>query len=227
MRQIEVADALWAQVPTDLLEDAGDHAERAVCAVCRLPIEIGASPVSMLAYIEPEGPISLALAHRDCSDSRVIAAIAKDHPAESIDTFVAMRWRAHLRSRRPGAMLLWDNLDSEADGPGAILGRVLEALGFVAPVGPTDLMAPPRVGAVRAALQGNDLSLVLADPDISEPELQSFPDVTGGPWIEQARLDRAIVVVYGHLQLGRSEIGLVDIAADAGELIAAVVAFRD
>lgn len=80
MKRIEVADALWAEVPTHLFEDAVDAVEQATCAVCTFPIDIGTSPASMLAFIESEGPISLALAHRDCSDSRVIAATANEHP---------------------------------------------------------------------------------------------------------------------------------------------------
>lgn len=222
MRRIEVADELWTGIPANLLENAVDCVEQATCAVCKRPIDIGASPASMLAYVEPEGPISLALAHPGCSDSRVIAATAQDHPSESIDTAAAMRWRAHLRLRRPGAMLLWDDLDARAEGPG-VLGSVLGELGFVIPVEPLKRMAPPMVDTLGATLRDDDLLLVLADSEVPESELISFPDVTGGPWIEQASLDQAIVVVYGHLQLGRSGVELVDDLVEKGEVLAAVL----
>lgn len=137
-----------------------------------------------------------------------------------------MRWRAHLRLRRPGAMLLWDNLDVGTGGS-ELLGRVLEELGFVVAVETLERMAPPALEAVDAVLRDTDLSLILADPDLAEPELLSFPGITGGPWVEQAKLDQAIVVVYGHLQLGRSTVGFADLAVEDGEVLAAVVPFRD
>jgi hypothetical protein len=222
MRRIEVSDELWTEIPAHLLEGAVDCVGQATCPVCKRPIDIGVSPASMLAYIEPEGPISLALTHRSCSDSRIIAATAQDHPSESIDTAAAMRWRAHLRLRRPGAMLLWDDLDTRADGP-RVLGSILGELGFAIAVEPLEHMTPPMLNTLGAALRGDDLSLIISDPEVPEPELTSFPDVTGGPWVEQARLDQAIVVVYGRLQLGKSGVELVDDLIEKGEVLAAVL----
>lgn len=208
-------------------EDAVDYVEDASCVVCGAPIDVGATPASMLASIEADGPISLALAHGGCSDSRVIPARVEQHPPESIEIAAAMRWHAHLRLLTPGAMLLWDELVAEAEGPG-MLGPVLGQLGFEAPVEPLGQMTPPAVDSLGATLRGDDLSLIITAPEAGELELMSFPEVTGGPWIEQARVDRTIIVVYGRLRLGRSPIGFSDPAIElGGEILAAAIPFWD
>jgi hypothetical protein len=135
-----------------------------------------------------------------------------------------MRRRAHVRLLRPGALLLWDDLDTATEDPG-VLGPVLARLGFVVPTEPIARLTAPTLRDIATALRGDDLSLSITNPQIAEPDLMSFPGVTGGPWIEQARIDGAIVVVYGRLRLGRSAVGSADLAVERGEALAATVAF--
>jgi hypothetical protein len=212
-----------------LLEDAVDHARsRESCAVCGGDIQVGKDRTELLAFVEPEGPITLVLAHRFCDESRVIAAAAGQHPQG--ERASAMRWRAHLRVLRPSAMLLWDDLETDAADPG-ILGAIFWALGFQPPSNRLDAIKAPPVDALAATIRGDELTLNLTRPDIadSESELMNFPEITGGPWVEEATIDGRITVAYGRLRLGRTAVGSTDAAIDAGPgvVLAGEIAFWD